>query len=257
LSVSPKTRLPSQPRGDLQQYPENGYNMSNIAVKRKMEDREAPIEEPRRITQPEIRTQVNGDNRIPSISSTSSPKQPPKKRTRYTETPIWAQSVRGRKSVFGAANVRINPKVNGKQPAVPQPAPPPLMRAETNGHRPVTPATGPVDDPSMMLGPWERSITGKKPQEQITKIVADWLFYNVVSREDFGELASRGVEVEIEAKLGQLIDRETNHRYELPVQTECVLRETGRVNFRSSMTEVSPCYSFLTHTNNCSLNIRA
>lgn len=205
-----------------------------------MDEQEALVEEPRRITQPEVKTQANGDNRIPS-SSTSSPQQPPRKRTRYTEPPIWAQSVRGRKSVYAAGSNRINPKTNGKQPAVnatPQPAPAPLLKSETNGNRQISPSVGPIEDPSIILGPWERSINNNKPQEQITKIVADWLFYKVVSRDDVGELASRGVEIEIEAKLGQLIDKETNHRYELPVQTECILSNTERIGFRSSMTEV-------------------
>jgi polynucleotide 5'-triphosphatase len=96
----------------------------------------------------------------------------------------------------------------------------------------------PVEDPSRLLGPWEKSITGHKPFEQMTKIVADWLYVNVVSRSDVGELASRGVEVEIEAKLGQLIDKDTSQRFQLPVMSECVLAENGRVGFRSSMTEV-------------------
>lgn len=207
--------------------------------KRGVDEREAPIEEPRRIMQ-DVKPQVNGDSRIPSTTS-SPPQQPPKKRTRYKEPPIWAQSVRSRtKSSFGISSNRAN-QVNGKQPAtLPVPsAAPALIKSETNGHRQVSPAGGPIDDPSRLLGPWERSITGKKPQEQVTKLVADWLYLNVVSRNDFGELASRGVVIEIEAKLGQLIDKDTNDRYQIPVLSECILRETHRgVGFRSSMTEV-------------------
>jgi polynucleotide 5'-triphosphatase len=69
-------------------------------------------------------------------------------------------------------------------------------------------------------------------------LVADFLYMNVVSRDDIGELSSRGIEVEIEAKLGQLIDKDTNERYRLPVMSECLLAENQRVSFRSSMTEV-------------------
>jgi hypothetical protein len=97
---------------------------------------------------------------------------------------------------------------------------------------------GQIEDPSRILGPWEKSITGKKPFEQMTKIVADWLYVNVVSRNDLGELASRGVEVEIEAKIGQLIDKDTNQRFTLPVLSECLLAENPRIGFKSSMTEV-------------------
>jgi polynucleotide 5'-triphosphatase len=204
-----------------------------------MEDREIPVEEPRRVEHHDVKPQVNGDHRIPS----SSPQQPPKKRTRYTEPPIWAQSVRNRGGVGFAS------KVNGKQLAAvvqSQVGPSPLVKAETNGNRQVSPAAArqappveiPANHPSALLGPWEESITGKKPFEQMTKLVADFLYMNVVSRGDLGELASRGVEIEIEAKLGQLIDKETNERYYLPVRSECILRDGTRVGFRSSMTEV-------------------
>lgn len=206
-----------------------------------MDDREIAVEDPRRITPQEAKPQVNGDNRIPS-ASTSSPQQPARKRIRYTEPPIWAQSVRGRKSIYAAGVSRPNPKPNGKRAMVnvTAHAAPPLIKCETNGHRQISPSVGANDDaphPSHMLGPWEWSILKDRPQDQMTKIVADWLFLNVVSRSDFGELSSRGVEIEIEAKLGQLIDRETNYRYVLPVQTECVLENNGGLAFRSSMTE--------------------
>ncbi|PMD12560.1 mRNA triphosphatase CET1 [Hyaloscypha hepaticicola] len=207
-----------------------------------MEDREISVDEPRRIEQydmkpqvNDVKPQVNGDHRIPS----SSPQQPPKKRIRYTEPPIWAQSVR-KMGNFAS-------KVNGKQAAAvhqPQVGSLPLVKAETNGNRQVSPAATrqappdvPDDHPSLLLGPWEYSITGNKVNQQMTKLVADFIYLNVVSRGDLGELASRGVDIEIEAKLGQLVDKETNERYRLPVQSECILMESNRVGFRSSMTE--------------------
>lgn len=94
-----------------------------------------------------------------------------------------------------------------------------------------------ADDPSLILGPWERSISGSKPNDAISKTVADWLFEHVVHRRDFGELSSRGVQIEIEAKLGQLVDKDTNVRYQLPAMTEVVLAERARTAFKSSMTE--------------------
>ena len=137
--------------------------------------------------------------------------------------------------------------MNGKQPVASRLAPSTLVKHETNGNRQASPAVGrpvapdaPLNHPSKLLGPWEESIIGKKPSEQITKLVADFLYMNVVSRGDLGELSSRGVEIEIEAKLGQLIDRETNERYFLPVRSECILAESARVGFRSSMTEAWP-----------------
>lgn len=238
--MSPKTRLPSQPRGEIiTPQTENGYINSS---KRKMEDREIKVEEPRRIEQYDVKPQVNGDHRLPS----SSPQQPPKKRIRYTEPPIWAQSVRKRGAFVS--------KVNGKQPAAvyqSQVGNSPLVKAETNGNRQMSSAATrqttlavPDDHPSLLLGPWEDSITGSKVSQQMTKLVADFLYINVLNRSDLGELASRGVEIEIEAKLGQLIDKETQERYSLPVVSECILAETARVGFKSSMTEVCRIPSF-------------
>ncbi|KAE9367039.1 mRNA triphosphatase CET1 [Stipitochalara longipes BDJ] len=201
-----------------------------------MEDREVKVEEPRRIEQYDVKPQVNGDHRLPS----SSPQQPPRKRIRYTEPPIWAQSVRKRGAFVS--------KVNGKQPAAvyqSQVGSSPLVKAETNGNRQVSPAATrqapppdvPDNHPSLLLGPWEYSITGNIVSQQMTKLVADFLYLNVLNRGDLGELASRGVEIEIEAKLGQLIDKETNERFSLPVTSECILMDSARRGFRSSMTE--------------------
>jgi polynucleotide 5'-triphosphatase len=190
------------------------------------------MEEYRRFEPVDMKPKVNGDHRFPS----SSPKQPPKKRIRHTEPPIWAQSVRA-KGIHREA-IKGPPKSNGKAP---------MAQDGTNGTRIMPPAPTlsapavtavniPVDH--ALLGLWEPSIVGTKPNDQITKLVADFLYMHVVSRGDLGELASRGVVVEIEAKLGQLIDKETNERYRLPVLSECVLHERTNVGFRSSMTEV-------------------
>ena len=192
--------------------------------------------------QPDIKPYANGDRRISSISS--SPQAPPKKRIRYSEPPVWARSVLGRGKYDNAASGRGIAKVNGKPLVTSRLAATSLVRPETNGNGQGPHAVGrlgapdaSLNHPSKLLGPWEESITGKKPFEQMTKLVADFLYMNVVSRGDLGELASRGVEIEIEAKLGQLIDKETNERYYLPVRSECVLAESARVGFRSSMTE--------------------
>ena len=203
-----------------------------------MEDREIPIDPPRRIDQQDLKAQVNGDHRI-SPATTASPPQPPKKRIRYTEPPIWAQSIRSKKIAHGSG------RMNGKPQVV---APPHVVKAETNGNRHPSPALSrevhsaetPNPHPSALLGAWEESITGVKPAQALTTQVADFLFMHVVSRPDLGELASRNVEIEIESKLGQLINIENNERLSLPVTTECAISEAYRlVGFRSAMTEVT------------------
>ncbi|KAI6713906.1 hypothetical protein JHW43_003560 [Diplocarpon mali] len=227
VSVSPKTRLASQARGETTTPQlEKEYNHS---AKRKLDDCEMAVEEPRRMDSRDTRPQVNGNHHVPSPS----PQPPPKKRNRYTEPPIWAQSIRNKPIQAGG---RGPMKVNGKPPQAKQPVHTP--QTQTNGSQPPHPATvHGKTHPSALLGPWEASITGVKPVEQVTKLVADFLYLNVISRGDLGELASRGVEIEIEAKLGHVIDKETSDRYRLPVSSECVLMNTNRVRFESSMTE--------------------
>jgi len=229
MSVSPKTQLPGLPRAEVvnikPEPTENGY----IATpKRKIEDRDG--------SEPVSSTQMA--NGTPSTQSrTISPQQPARKRIRYTEPPIWARSFTGRVKDSNAL-LGVKRPVNIKLEHSAQ---------HTNGHHQMDAAA--VNKPAQIaqpdfqgqlpLGAWEPSITGIRPYEEVSKRVADWLFTQVVSRPDVGELSSRGIEVEIEAKLGQLIDKGTNERYRLPVVSECVLAETGKVAFKSSVTEVS------------------
>lgn len=92
---------------------------------------------------------------------------------------------------------------------------------------------------SKVLGPWEPSLSGKTPFQQLTKHVADWFFTSVVLRPDHHELKARGVEIEIEAKLGTLIDHDTQQRIHYPIDTECIISaDRNRMTFKSSMTEV-------------------
>lgn len=72
----------------------------------------------------------------------------------------------------------------------------------------------------------------------MSKIVADFMFRNVVNGPDMQEIASRGIEIEIEAKLGTLIDKDTNQRVDRFLDSECVLADTNRVAFKSRMNEV-------------------
>ncbi|KAA8577091.1 hypothetical protein EYC84_007098 [Monilinia fructicola] len=234
LSVSPKTRLPSQTRANsvIQQRPEE----FNGSTKRKLEAREMSFEAPQRVEQYDDKPQINGGRQSSSVAG-SSPQQPPRKRIRYTEPPIWARSAKGVKG--------LGRKINGRQePPQPSAQGPPasLRKQESNGMHQASPAVsrplgGNDYDWDGPLGPWEPSITGRKPQEEMTKLVADFLFMHVVNREDTRELASRGVEVEIEAKLGQLVSKETNTRLNLPIRSETILMDNQFIAFKSTMTE--------------------
>ncbi len=186
--------------------------------------------------------------------SQSNPKPNPEKKqkpSRWKEIPIWAQSV-----------PRHNRSQNGnpRRPA-PRQVPSTSVSAQPNGqsngmqgfnvhsnhaggvHIPVAQATLASVGP---LGPWEPTFVNVIPAEELVKIVSDWLFQNVVQRNDVGVGpagggADGGAVLEIEAKIGQLIDKNTNDRLRLPVMNECVVSHSDpniRIAFKSSMTEV-------------------
>ena len=98
-------------------------------------------------------------------------------------------------------------------------------------------------EPSTFNGmpfPWEPSIGNETPKNIVSREVADFLGIHVLQFPQIEEVQSRGAQFEIEAKLGTIIDKQTNDRIFFPEirAGECVL-SGNRVAFRSSMTEVS------------------
>ncbi|KFY35629.1 hypothetical protein V494_05750 [Pseudogymnoascus sp. VKM F-4513 (FW-928)] len=224
MSVSPKTTVfGQQPKSEAANQARQRTPAADPAptpAKRKIDDRRssdaiAPSSAP------------NGDQ---SMSSKSQSPQEPRKRRRYNEPPIWAQSwmLYKKNKQLPASSGQANGRLAGHAPSEPPKLQTPTQEAG------VSPAATKYDD---ILGPWEPSISDTTPVNDLTKAIADFLYLEVVNRNDWGELESRGVAVEIEAKLGQLIDKETNQRYYLPVLSECVLAPSNRISFRSSMTE--------------------
>ena len=253
LSVSPKTRVPSQSRVEVpilhnQPQPQAQPHIHHSAqpdiyspAKRKMDDREASVESPRHLHQSDTKSSItNGDlQRSPVVIPSGQP--PAKRRKRYVEPPVWATSCRTGKF----AGQKMHPNINGRPP----PHQAPQVKPETNGHhspqasRGQPPVISDKSHASALLGPWEESITGVKPAEEIAKQTADFIFRHVVSRDDLGELASHGVEIEIEAKLGQFIESSSGERIAFGITSECVMAERRQISFRSAMTEVkyTPC----------------
>ncbi|KAF3922562.1 hypothetical protein ABW21_db0207778 [Orbilia brochopaga] len=129
------------------------------------------------------------------------------------------------------------PQQQPQQPPQPQPQGqqgPPLP---TSAKPPL--ATAPL--PSHVLGPWEPCITNIQPYEEITKHICDFLFVHVVDNQDFTSDHPDRPQLEIEAKIGILLDRNTGNRLYLPVKTETVLDSDDpnlKVIFKSSMTEI-------------------
>ena len=123
-----------------------------------------------------------------------------------------------------------------------------IIKDETNGHSiPINDIALPKPQPDIaLLGPWEPTILNIWPHDEVARVISDFLFHEVVNRDDVGAGPAgggpgQGAVLEIEAKIGQLIDRNTNDRLRLPVMTECVVSKDDpnvRINFKSSMTEV-------------------
>lgn len=227
-------------------------------AKRKMDDREADEDADRREVRQRQDDGVNGkvapttphqsiSGTRPSVSPVvEKRKQKPK---RYNEPPPWALSVGSVKLKhpnfeFPKRKPHSKPSpVNGRPPAIKQQsrhASPEASRSQPPPAGPPPPAISePHAEITAILGPWEPTIANLKPLDEINKAVADFLFINVINNPDSSEIASQGIEYEIEAKLGKIIDRDTNERVSPMVTTECVLDDRGRFGFQSSMTEVS------------------
>ncbi|KND00986.1 uncharacterized protein SPPG_04083 [Spizellomyces punctatus DAOM BR117] len=75
----------------------------------------------------------------------------------------------------------------------------------------------------------EPSIFGKKPEEDIVLTVSNFIWRNISG-------GKSGAHLEIEGKLGLIIDKETGDRIRLPVSSETVIINNGQFRFDSNMT---------------------
>lgn len=196
-----------------------------------------------------------------SASPTMEKKNP--KRKVYSEPPVWAQSFKNHQKLRHAnfefpkrKPTSQPPSLNGRAASFiaehksrntsPEVARPPgnaqqIAPAAQSGPPPAAAIPPPSDSKAEMtaiLGPWEPTIANVKPIDELNKAVADFLFLNVINNQDAVEIASLGIAFEIEAKLGTIIDKDTNERVAYMVASECLLQDRGQLAFRSSMTEV-------------------
>ena len=163
--------------------------------------------------------------------------------------PIFAQSVRTSSNNRGHPGHRGIPEMIATQQ---QNGHPPDNGISLHAHPPTLIAKGP-------LGHWEPSILNIIPTDEVVKVVSDFLFTQVLVNDGIGvtpagSSAGKGAVLEIEAKIGRIIDKNTMDRLALPVLTETVLNREHpnmRTNFESSMTEVrkvpSRWYCLLIH----------
>lgn len=234
-----------------QHQPMDVDKMIVTPAKRKLDDRNLS---PKELEHKEARPPPGASNGLhvkTNLDSKAPIAAPKRKRTRHAQPPTWAQSAHslGNKMPTQAnfvlqkrAHAHLNGKVEGSAnpDRTSRQGSPEASRASQPAAATTTKPTSAAAEPGPqnILGPWEASITGVKPYEEMSKAVADFIFIHVVNNPDIKEITSRGIQFEIEAKLGTLIDKDTNYRVDRLLDSECILHDTGRVAFRSSMTEV-------------------
>ncbi|KAF3398755.1 mRNA-capping enzyme subunit beta [Talaromyces pinophilus] len=217
--------------------------------------RHTPSREPSTLQLQPVKTEI-------SETSELSGRPPKRKKMRYTEPPIFARRVprAGKGPIIpnprppipkhSPARFAVPSRATSVQRSVPSPSRsiqtparlPPVNGTTPLNNRPIPP---PQPQPTYgLLGPWEPSISGKIPYEEITKTVCDFLFKEVVLRHDIAAGAAgaaatgSGAMLEIEAKLGRIMDKDRQGRLRLPVMSECILQTEGsgyRTAFESSM----------------------
>ncbi|KAL4922513.1 CYTH-like domain-containing protein [Aspergillus aurantiobrunneus] len=203
-------------------------------------------------------------NYVPELGPANSSPQPPKpKRRRYNEPPIYAQRTsrtKGRCPMIPnrlppvpkhMRNISQNPWL-ARQQAVSQAVPTTKLKREDSimNDQPASSQPSQLSQPPephlKSLGPWEPSITGFIPHEEITKIVCDFLFQHVVLRNDAmagpagASAVGQGAIIEVEAKLGQLIDLDRGERLQLPILSESIISRDNpriRTSFESNMSQ--------------------
>ncbi|CAI7663627.1 unnamed protein product [Penicillium glandicola] len=206
-------------------------------------DAQQPKQKRRRYNEPPIYARLTPRNtsRRPIIPNPRAPV--PKHARQNQQDPCW--SARRRSSsimaVTPVARVTRAPAVASPSISMPRVQAPPAPPA------PPAPSLRPPGNSQAVgsLGPWEPSINGFIPHEEITKTLCDFLFQHVVMRNDVNAgpagsaAAGQGTVVEIEAKLGHIIDLDSRDRINLPILTESVInRENARIrtSFESKMT---------------------
>ena len=209
--------------------------------------------------------------------ATSEPpaEEPPAKRARvrsYAERPIWARLARtnprydttitygssGRDrmvangaSAQGPPRQHLQPKPNGVQSTAgnhvnsgesraPGMAPP--TSAENGGLAPWM-QDPPLDNDLIIsrqiFGQWEKSVCWNQPFGDLEKAVADWFYVQLKALEDVDNSAE--CVIEIEAKIGRIMQKNGDERIRLPVKSATVLEEAWtrkETKFESQMEEV-------------------
>ncbi|KAL1625089.1 hypothetical protein SLS56_007516 [Neofusicoccum ribis] len=201
----------------------------------------------------DLRGMLNDDGNLPpttpktvrqaSVASIISP-TPPSTAASYAskpEIPPWARR-------FDWAALQRGEIKQAHIPERPPPAVAQQQQQQPLQHQQQPPAQVPrqLSAPPPLEGPiglgLEPSLTNVEPYDEIVRKVCDFLWNTVVDREDLHggvpEGAHPGIKLEIEGKLGTLVDRNTNERLNLPITTQAVSAlPTNKLAFESFMNE--------------------
>ncbi|KAF2858737.1 mRNA triphosphatase CET1 [Piedraia hortae CBS 480.64] len=169
----------------------------------------------------------------PSIEAQERPAKRGKSR-KYHQRPAWAR--------LAKTNPKYRPGINGDTAASeesPQ-MPPPRQRDRLSNGPNVHPMPGRyhpdqpwLDNPPLdwdiiharqIFGNWEKSIKWNTAYPDLDREVTDWLSFHLSNFNGIGYDPTQGA-IEIEAKLGHLIDRGTNERIQFPVRNMTVLEQ--------------------------------
>lgn len=101
------------------------------------------------------------------------------------------------------------------------------------------------EPPMTELSPYEETFDNACPSDEVVRYVCDFLFRCVIANEALetsqnGSIPSPHGQLEIEAKIGTLVARNSDVRMTLPVRSEAIINEGLDVAFVSNMTSVSP-----------------
>lgn len=231
----------------------------------------APPPEPTQLPrQPEVKPEVMESPALKPgqkrpAESELQPDRPVKieRRRKYTERPIWARLSPHNPRYYDGVN-GMAASQRGQQQMKGQVAPPRPQQSQPNGAHPTRPMPQPNGQPVQVdghddqpwlqnppldqdliaarriLGGWEKTFRWNTPMPSMLREVQKWLYQTLLLNQDVGHDPLEGT-IEIEAKIGTLVNTETGQRIALPVTSATVLAEKfPRLGFESQMEEVSP-----------------
>lgn len=198
------------------------------------------------------REQANTKKRPASSELNAAPPMK-RERRRYTTRPIWAQlhknnplsgGVSQRQGVQRQFAQRQEAQRQGAQQRNTPMVPNPPVNGRANGHAiPPWELNPPLDHDLLhareVLGPWEKTFKWNTPYPDMLRSLQDWLYVKLAENADVGNDPATGA-IEIEAKIGTLIQETTGDRVRLPVTTIGLIHPDANKHYRfeSRMEEV-------------------